>query len=126
MDQINSIQLEQINSTQLHQIIKSRNFERLQSILLKYIENLMILQDFTNCKLNTIHLTYNNKIHRSKIISYRNDVELVYKIVSNMFGDIKFLLFYDWDMDLDIITNLINILIKNDSLTMSIKSIDII
>ena len=118
--------MDSIDSVKLYKIIKLRNFDRVRSILISYLDNLMAMQDFSNCKSNTVHITYNNLIHRSKIISYRNEIELIHKIVSNMFPDIKFLLFYDWDLDLDIITNLINILIKNDMLTLSIKNIDMI
>ncbi len=116
--------MDSIDSVKLYKIIKLRDFERVQSILITYLENLVALQDFSNCKSNTVHITYNNKIHRSKNISYRNEIELIYKIVSNMFPDIKFLLFYDWDLNLDITTNLINILIKNDLLTVRIQNID--
>ncbi len=115
-------------SQQINSSIKNRQFEHLRSILIKYLKDHMenYNQDLSKLPIKNIQITYNNRIHRSKIFSYRNDIELVYKIIDNMFSDIKFLLFYDWDMDIDIITNLINILINNDSLTISKKIIDII
>lgn len=113
---------------QIQSIIKNRQFENLRSILIKYLKEYIekYYQDLSKLPVKNIQITYNNQIHKSKIFSYRNDVELVYKIVDNMFSDIKFLLFYDWNMDIDIITNLTNILINNDSLTIFKKFIDII
>ncbi len=118
--------MDSIDSKKLYSIIKSRDFEKVRAILIEYMEKNIEQSNYEDLQNKIVQLTYNNNIHRSKVFSYRTESELVYKIIQNMFPDIKFLLFYDWDMDIDILTNLINILIKNDYLTMNIKKIEII
>lgn len=108
--------------------LKNRDFENLRLILIKYLKEQMDKsnQDFSKLPVKYIQITYYKQFHKSKIFSYRNDLELVYKIVNNMFSDVKILLLYDWVFDNDIITNLIDILINNDSFTITKKTIDII
>ncbi len=124
MDSENS-NLEKLNEL-VSKTIKSRDFDNLRSILTNYLKGLIEKTDLSNSLVKTIQIHYNNNIHKAKIFSYRNDTELVYKIIDKMYSDVRFILYYDWDYSKNILDNLICILVYNDNLTVTKKILDVI
>ncbi len=108
----------------LYQKIRNRQFDVCKKMLKDYMEKNYEISKSSNSNDKIIEITYNNNFHKNKIFSFKNESELLYKIIEHMFCQIKFLLYYDWNCDQDIYTNLSNILLKNDSLTIKKRYLD--
>ncbi len=112
----------------LYQKIRNRQFDICKKMLKDYLEKNYELNKCSNPNYNNkiIEITYNNNFHKTKIFTFKNEPELLYKIIENMFCQVKFLIYYDWNYDQDIYTNLSNILLNNDSLTVKKRYFDLI